>query len=241
MKIIIRENAEAFDREGARFITRQALKKPDSCFGVATGNTTRNMYILAAELQKELVIDYSLCKTCNLDEYVGIPAENRLSCRYRIDEVLLKKINIKYENTYVPDGLCNPPEKELEIFREKIEAFGGIDLLVLSIGTNGHIAFNEPGTPFDTSFRIAPISENTQKDKAAFFGGRENVPKFGITMGIRDIMMSRQILLTAKGRGKADVIRQIVMGPMTTDLPASVLRVHPDLVMLIDKEAASLL
>ena len=238
MKIIITENAGSFDREAALFITRQAIKKPDSTFAIATGNTTRNMYILTAELYKELNVDYSLCKTTNLDEYVGIPEEDEKSCRYRIDELLLKKINIKPENTYVPSGMVKPPEKELEHFKKKIEEFGGIDLMILSIGENGHIAFNEPGTPFDSGFRIAPISESTRDAKAGFFGGRDKVPDFGITMGIRDIMMSREILLVAKGRSKARAIQGILNGPITLDLPASILRLHPALTILVDRDAA---
>ena len=241
MKIIITENTEAFDSEGALFFTRQVLKKPDTTFGIATGDTTYNIYALAARLHKELAVDYSHSKTCNLDEYVGVSAKDKWSCRFRIDEVLLEKINIKPENTYVPNGLCDPPERELSIFKEKIESFGGIDLLILGIGVNGHIGFNEPGTLFDSGFHIAPISAETRTAKAALFGGPEKVPKFGISMGIRDIMMAREILLVAKGRSKAEAIRSIVHGPMTTDVPASVVRVHPNLVILIDKDAASLL
>ena len=241
MTIIIKENPQAFDLEGALFFTRQALKKPDTTFGIATGETTRNMYALVAELHKKLKVDYSLCKTCNLDEYVGIAANDKRSCCYRINELLLHQINIKPENTYIPNGLSEPPEKELDTFREKIAHFGGMDFLILGIGTNGHIAFNEPGTPFDSSCHITPISEKTRKDKAFFFGGLDQVPAFGITMGIRDIMMAREILVVAKGSDKAEVIRRIVREPMTMDVPASVLRIHPALTMLIDKDAASLL
>jgi len=176
MKIIIADNEQCFDREGALFFTRQALKKPDTTFGIATGDTTRNIYTLAAELYKELKIDYSLCKTCNLDEYAGVSADDKRSCRYRINETLLNKINIKPEYTYVPNGLNDPPQRELEIFREKIESFGGIDLLILGIGINGHIGFNEPGTPFDSSFRLAPLSEDTRKDKTKLFGRLDHVP-----------------------------------------------------------------
>ena len=241
MKITVKENPEAFDREGAALISRQALKKPDTAFCLATGDSTRNIYMLAAELQKELNIDYSLCKTCNLDEYIGISRDDKRSCRFRINETFLNRINIKPENTYVPDGLCEPPEKELVVFREKIESFGGIDLLILGIGTNGHIAFNEPGTPFDSTFRLAPLSEKTRKDKAGFFDGFEKVPKFGITMGIKDIMMAHEILLVAKGRSKAGIISRILQGPIDVDVPASIIMVHPYLSILVDKEAASLL
>jgi glucosamine-6-phosphate deaminase len=241
MKIIISESLPAFEYEGASFITRQALKKPDTLFGLATGNTTENMYALTAKLHRELKVDYSNCKTCNLDEYLGVAPDDRRSCRCRINEVLLNRINIKMANTYVPDGLCAPPENELALFKNRIEKFGGIDLLILGIGANGHIAFNEPGTPFDSTFRIAPISPATRKDKAELFGGEDRVPKFGISMGIRDIMMARQILLVAKGKSKAEVVRHIVKGSLTADVPATVVRLHPDLVLLADPEAASLL
>jgi len=241
MKIIITENEEKFDREGAVLFTRQALKKPDTTFALATGDTTRNIFALAAVMHNELKVDYSLCKTCNLDEYAGVAADDKRSCRYRINEVLLDKINIKKENTYVPDGLCSPPEKELEIFKKKIESFGGIDYLIMGIGSNGHIGFNEPGTPLDSSFRVAELSLETRKDKIKVFGSFDQTPKFGITMGIRDIMASREILLAAKGKSKAEVIRRIVHGDLSIDVPASAVRLHPSLTILADKEAASLL
>jgi glucosamine-6-phosphate deaminase len=241
LKLITLETSQSFDREAALFFTRQAVKNPDSFFALATGDTTKNMYALVADLHRELGVDYSSCKTCNLDEYVGLAMDDKRSCRYRINETLLSKINIKIENTYVPNGLCNPPERELEIFRDTIQRFGGIDLLILGIGNNGHVGFNEPGTSFDSTFRIAPISQNTQKDKSGMFNGMDNVPRFGITMGIRDIMMARNILLLAKGKGKAGVIRQIVHGPLSEDIPATVVRLHPSLTIIIDDEAASLL
>jgi glucosamine-6-phosphate deaminase len=241
MKIVIAENEQDFDREGALFITRQALKKPDTTFGVATGDTTRNIYTLVAELHRELKVDYSLCKTCNLDEYTGVSPDNPHSCRYRINEILLNKINIKPENTYIPDGLKIPPEEELKIFKEKIQSFGGIDLLVLGVGTNGHIGFNEPDTPFDSTFRINPLTEDTRKDKVKLFGNLDKVPKSGITMGIRDIMMAREILLVAKGKSKSNVVREIVHGALSTDIPATVVKLHLTLTILVDKDAASLL
>jgi glucosamine-6-phosphate deaminase len=241
LKLIIAKTPQNLDQEAALFFTRQAIEKPGSFFALATGDTTKNMYTQVAHLHRELGVDYAECKTCNLDEYVGLPANDRRSCRYRINEILLNKINIKSENTYVPDGLCDPPEKELVVFRDTIERFGVIDLMILGIGNNGHIGFNEPGTPFDSTFRIAPISQNTRKDKSPMFDGADRVPEWGITMGIRDIIMARRILLLAKGRGKAGVIRQIVKGPLTEDVPATVVRLHAHLTIMVDSEAASLL
>jgi len=237
MKITILENENDFDREAAARVSRQILVKPDSLIGLATGNTTIGIFNWMIKFHKELGIDYSEAKTCNLDEYVGIAPDDKRGCRYRVDQALLNHINIQYKNTYVPDGR-NEPENELKVFKDTVEKFGGIDLQILSIGTNGHIAFNEPGTPFESTYRIAPISQNTIEDKAGMFGGRESVPRFGLSMGIRDIMVVRKILLVAKGPSKAPVIKKILSGVLTTDVPASVLLLHPCLEIIIDRQAA---
>jgi glucosamine-6-phosphate deaminase len=239
MRVIVADTVRAFDREAALFITRQALIKPGSFFAFATGDTTKNIYALVSDLHRELGVDYSACKACNLDEYAGVDGNDQRSCGFRIRESILNRINLKGENIYTPNGLSDPAEKELGIFKETIEGFGGIDLLVLGIGNNGHIGFNEPGTPFDSSFRLAPLSEKTRIDKSGLFGGEDKVPRYGITMGIRDIMMARRILLVAKGQSKAEAVRSIVNGPLTEDMPATVTRLHPDLVILVDREAAS--
>jgi len=239
MTLTILDTELDFDREAAARVSRQILIKPDSLIGLATGNTTLNIFSWMVKYHKELGIDYSRAKTCNLDEYVGLAADDSRSCRYRVDQSLLKQLNIKYENTYVPNGKTQPFERELKVFKETVERFGGIDLQVLSIGANGHIAFNEPGTPFDSTYRIAPISQNTIEDKAGMFGSRENVPRFGLTMGIRDIMAARKILLVAKGSSKAPIIKKIMSGEMTIDVPATVLLLHPCLEIVIDRGAAS--
>ena len=236
MNITIKETEADFDREAAARMSAQVLQKPDSLLGLATGNTTLNIFECMVKLHKELGIDYSKVKTSNVDEYVGVAAEDPRSCRCRIDQSLLKQVNLKYENTYVPNGMAKP-EDELIVFKKKIEDFGGFDLVLLSIGENGHIAFNEPGTPFDSTYWIAPISDSTIKAKAAPFGGEDRVPKFGITMGIRDIMMARKILLVAKGKSKAPVIQKILSGKLTVENPSSVLILHPNLEILVDRDA----
>ena len=238
MTIAIMDNEADFDREVAVRVTKQVLIKPDSLIGLATGNTTLNIYDWIVKLHKELGVDYSKAKTCNLDEYIGIAPDDKHSCRYRIDHSLLKHINVKYENTYVPNGLSQPPEMELKVFRDTVERFGGIDLQILSIGENGHIAFNEPGTPFDSTYHIAAISQNTIEAKTGFFNGSDNVPRYGITMGIKDIMAARKILLVAKGSNKAPIIKKILGGNVTIDVPASVVLLHPNLEVLIDRLAA---
>ena len=238
MTLTVLDTEADFDREVAMRVTKQVLIKPESLLGLATGSTPLNIFDWIIKFHKELGIDYSKVKTCNLDEYVGVAASAKESCRYRIDEQLLKKINIRYENTYVPNGMTQPIEAELKAFKEKVEGFGGIDLQILTIGTNGHIAFNEPGTPFDTTYRIAPISQSTIDAKASMFGGPEKVPRFGITMGIRDIMAARKILLVAKGRSKAPVIKKILSGELTIDVPATVVLLHPNVEIIVDREAS---
>ena len=239
MTLTILDTETDFDREAAARVTKQVLIKPDSLLGLVTGNTPINIYNWMVKFHKELGIDYSRAKTCNVDEYAGIAAADRQSCRYRIDQQLLKQINIKYENTYVPDGMTQPQENELKTFKEKVESFGGVDLQILSIGTNGHIAFNEPLTPFDSTYYIAPISQGTIEAKAAMFGGPENVPRYGLTMGIRDIMAARKIMLVAKGSSKAPVIKKILSGIVSTEVPASVVLLHPNLEIIIDRLAAA--
>ena len=241
MTVKILEAENDFDREAASRVTAQILLKPDSLIGLATGTTTLNLFDWMVKFHKEFAVDYSRVKTCNLDEYVGLAPEDKRSCRYRIDQSLLKRVNIRYENTYVPNGITEPPEQELRVFKETVEKFGGMDLLILSIGENGHIAFNEPGTPFDSTYRIAPIAQSTIEAKAAFFGGQENVPRYGLTMGIRDIMMARKILLVAKGSNKAQIIKNILSGVLTVENPASVLILHPNLEIVIDRQAAGLI
>jgi len=237
MQLIITESTNDFHREAAAIVSRQVMQKPDSLLGLATGDTTVGIYEWMIRYHQELGIDYSQCKTCNLDEYVGVAAEDPRSCCYRINEGLLDHINIKKENTYVPSGIYDPPEKELAVFEETIERFGGIDLMVLGIGQNGHIAFNEPGSSFDSTFSLVPISQSTIKAKAGLFGGEDKVPHLGISMGIRDIMKSRVILMVASGISKREVTEKILNGPVTEDVPASVVKLHPHVMFLVDRAA----
>ena len=241
MRLIIKETADEFHREAAMHVTRQVLRKPDSTIGLATGNTTVGIHDWMIRFHNELSVDYSLCKTCNLDEYIGVSPDDPAGCRFRIDDGLLKHLNIKPENTYVPDGLRSPPELEADVFRDKVNAFGGIDLQIIAVGQNGHIAFNEPGTPFDSTYRIVDIPQSTVNTRAGIFGGEDKVPRLGITMGIKDIMMSGSVLLVASGSGKAEMVQRILNGPVTEDVPATVLRLHPDVTFIIDRQAASAL
>ncbi len=241
MRLIIKKTEHEVDVACAMQVAAQVTLKPNSTIGLATGNTTIGIHDEMVRAHTDFGVDYSRVKTCNLDEYVGLDAKLPSSCRYRINKGLLERINIKMENTYVPNGLTEPIENEMKTFAETVERFGGIDLQVLSIGSNGHIAFNEPGTPFESGIHLAPISQSTVKAKAELFGGEQNVPKYGISVGLRDIMMMKKILLVAKGKDKADAIFKTLAGPITTDVPSSELQLHRDLIVIIDEAAASLL
>ncbi|MCR2822979.1 glucosamine-6-phosphate deaminase [Lederbergia panacisoli] len=227
------------DRFAALFVSRMVITKPDLVLGLATGNTTEGLHRELVQLHLNAGIDYSKVSTFNLDEYIGLAPDDPTSCRARINQDLLKQININMKNTFVPDGLADSPEKECEDYEKKITQLGGIDLQILSIGENGHIAFNEPGTPFGTMMRIAEISASTVKAKTELFGSADNVPAQGITMGIRNIMHAKQILLIAKGKHKADIMQQALFGPVTERVPASVLQLHPYLTVVVDADAGS--
>lgn len=241
MRIQVVPTAADFDRAVAMDVTRQVIAKPDSCIALATGTTTIGPHAQIVELARQEGVDYSQAKTTNLDEYVGLAASDPKSCRYRIDEQLLDLINIDKANTYVPNGLREPIEAEIDTFRQTLARFGGVDLMIVSIGTNGHIAFNEPGTPFGSTIYLADLADNTLDAKAEFFGDRGAVPRRGLTMGIRDVMQGRRVLLIAKGASKAEIIRQALTGPVTEDVPASVLQLHPNLTVILDAAAAALL
>jgi glucosamine-6-phosphate deaminase len=226
------------DRLAAALVSRQVIAKPNCVLGLATGKTTEGLHREMVKGCHSLGIDYSQVATFNLDEYVGLAPDDPTSCRARINQDLLTKINIRLENTFVPDGMAKSLEQECREYERKIARHGGIDLQILSIGENGHIAFNEPGTHFGTKMRIAEISASTVEAKKGLFGTADNVPTHGITMGIRNIMQAKQILLIAKGRHKAEIIQKALFGPITERVPASVLQLHPFLTVVLDAEAA---
>lgn len=239
MKRIITETAEQFDHTVAKQVVQQVLIKPDSVLCFATGNTTEKIFDEIVRLTEALEVDFSRVHTVNLDEYVGVRPENPSSCRWRIEQGLFKRIHIPLENCYVPT--CDPEQTQqvCQEFEDHLRDLNGIDLMVLSTGENGHIAFNEPGTPFELGVHVAQISQSTVKAKASLFGGEDKVPKYGISVGIRTIMMTRHILLVAKGKNKADIMPKILNGPVTTEVPASILQLHNHVTLIADAAAMS--
>ena len=235
---IVKDYGE-MSRRAARIIADAIRNKPNLVLGLATGGTPVGCYQELIRMHKEEGLDFSRVITFNLDEYIGLLPEHPQSYRYFMNENLFCHVNIRMENTHVLDGMSADPRKTCEEFEDAIRKAGGIDLQLLGIGGNGHIAFNEPGSPFDSRTMVVSLSERTIKDNARFFKSIDEVPRQALTMGIGTIMEARKIILLASGAGKAEAVAKSVEGAITTDVPASVLQRHPDCTFILDEAAAS--
>lgn len=238
MEIKIYKNYEEMSRAATRILAVQMLKKPDSVLGLATGSTPKLTYKRLIRLYDEGLISFKKIKTFNLDEYIKIDPKNPGSYRAFMENKLFNKVDIDEKHWFIPDGNAEDIEKECLLYDKKIKDIGGLDIQLLGIGTNGHIGFNEPGTSFSTRTHVVELKENTIKDNSRFFNKIEEVPSQAITLGIRSIMEAKKILLIANGANKARAIKGTLEGPITTDLPASVLQLHPNIVVLLDEDAA---
>ncbi|MGG4011648.1 glucosamine-6-phosphate deaminase [Bacillus smithii] len=240
MRVVKVANYEEMSQKAAECIIRQVKEKPDSVLGLATGGTVIGTYQLLAKDHQKNGTSYRQILTVNLDEYIGISPEHEQSYHFYMKKRLFDHVQIPPENTYLPDGQAEDLEEECKRYDERIESLGGIDLQLLGIGVNGHIGFNEPGTPFDSKTHIVELSESTRKANARFFNTLEEVPKKAITMGIETIMKSKKILLLASGLKKAPIIRKLFQEGITEEIPASVLKKHENVVLIADEEALSL-
>ncbi|MDI6643059.1 MAG: glucosamine-6-phosphate deaminase [Candidatus Hodarchaeaceae archaeon] len=239
IKVFVAKDYDEMSKRAAKLIADSIKNKPNIILGLATGGTPVGCYKELIRMHKEEGLDFSKVVSFNLDEYVGLPSTHPQSYRYFMDENLFRHVNIKMENTHVPDGLSDNPEKTCKEFEEAIKRAGGIDLQLLGIGSNGHIAFNEPGSPFNSRTRVVSLSEQTIKDNARFFKSIDEVPRQAISMGIETIMEAREIVLLASGEGKADAVAKSLEGPITTEVPASVLQKHPNCTFILDEASAS--
>ncbi|NLX82637.1 MAG: glucosamine-6-phosphate deaminase [Clostridiales bacterium] len=237
MIVHVFENAKQVARAAAALFAAQILKKPDSVLGLATGSTPIETYQELIQLYKDGILDFSKVVSFNLDEYVGLPATHEQSYDRFMKEQLFSHINIK--ETHLPSGIAPDMAQECLDYEQKIHQAGGIDLQLLGIGTNGHIGFNEPAEAFAYNTNITQLAESTIKANRRFFLSEDQVPKTAISMGIGTIMEARSILLLAMGDSKAEVIQQMVNGPITPQLPASILRSHQSVTVLLDQAAAS--
>jgi len=240
MEIIIKQNAQAASEAAARVVARRVREKPNAVLGLATGSTPLMLYKELIRLHQEDGLDFSKVSTFNLDEYIGLPPEHKQSYRRFMNENLFEHINIRMENTHVPDGMANDVPAVCAAYEQAILDAGGIDLQVLGIGSDGHVGFNEPTSSFASRTRIKTLTRRTVTDNARFFSGDESqVPHHCITMGIGTIMEARTNLLLAFGENKADAVHGMVEGPITANNPATVLQMHPSVKVCLDEDAAS--
>ncbi|WP_352420280.1 glucosamine-6-phosphate deaminase [Proteiniborus sp.] len=239
MRIIVANDYDEMSRKAAHLIASQMILNPESVLGLATGSTPIGTYKELIKLYKDGVIDFSKIKSFNLDEYFELPKDNPQSYDYFMKANLFNHVNIGEEDINIPNGMCENIERECNDYEKKIIEAGGIDLQLLGIGRNSHIGFNEPGEHFETNTHLVQLDEDTIEANSRFFDSVDDVPTKAISMGIGSIMKAKKILLLASGAGKADAIYDTVNGPITPKVPASILQLHPDVVIIVDKEAAS--
>ena len=234
MRVYCAKDYDAASTIAANIIAAQILLKPDSVLGLATGSTPVGAYRKLIEKYQNGELDFSRIKSINLDEYKGLTAENENSYRYFMNEQLFNHININPANTHVPDGLKDS-ESACKEYDGIIEASGGIDLQLLGLGHNGHIGFNEPDTEFTKTTHCVDLSQSTIDANARFFVSAEEVPKKAYTMGIQSIMQAKKIVVMACGKDKHDIVKKAFYGPIVPSVPASVLQLHKDVILIGDE------
>ena len=237
MKIFIDTPEKVAEMAAQRYV--ELLKeKPNAILGGATGSTPLLLYAELARLNKAGEVSFAQAKSFNLDEYVGLDGDHDQSYRYFMDKNLFEHIDIDMANTRVPYGINTEIAAEYD---KEIEAAGGVDMQLLGIGNNGHIGFNEPGTPFGSITHVVELHESTREANARFFESIDEVPTHAVTMGIKTVMNAKKVILIATGKAKAPIVKEFIQGPVTEDVPASVLQLHPNVEIFLDHEAASLL
>ena len=239
MKVIICETKDEMSGKAAEIFAERIKAKPDVVLGLATGSTPEGLYGELAKRNKAGEIDFAKVRTFNLDEYLGIAPDHDQSYRYFMNKALFDNINIDKANTRVLDGLAADPAAECARFEDEIKAAGGVDVQLLGIGSNGHIAFNEPGSAKDSRTRVVDLTENTIKDNSRFFDSADEVPKQALSMGNGAILEAKEIVLVANGANKAKAIAAALEGPESEGCPASLLQAHANVTFVLDGEAAS--
>ena len=237
MRVIVCDNYEKMSYEAARILASQVILKPKSVLGLATGSTPLGMYDCLADMYKNGELDFSEVVTFNLDEYYPIAHENDQSYHYFMNENFFSKINVNKDNIHIPDGSTDNPEAECESYEKEIDKFGGIDLQILGIGQNGHIGFNEPAPVLEPATHVTDLTQNTIEANSRFFDSIDLVPTKALTMGIGSIMKARKILLLASGENKKEIVKKLLSTGIDTNIPATMLKAHADVVLICDKAA----
>lgn len=239
MEVIIRKDAEAVAKIACKIISSQIIHKPNSVLGLATGRTMEMLYGYLVKLHKENGLDFSLCRSFNLDEYVGLTGEDENSYRSYMNKHLFNNVNIDFRNTHVPHGDAEDLDLECILYENLMEENGGIDLQLLGIGHDGHIGFNEPLSALKSRTRVKALAPETVEQNQRLFKDPSMMPKRAITMGVGTILESKRALLLATGEEKAEIIAKAVEGPITSMVTASALQLHPQCTIIVDEAAGA--
>lgn len=240
MLVIRAKDYDDMSAKAANIMASQIILKPNSVLGLATGSTPEGLYSRLIEKYDNGELDFSAIKTVNLDEYKGLTRDHDQSYYYFMNDKLFNHVNIDKANTNVPDGTKEDGVAECARYEEIIKSMGGIDIQLLGIGGNGHIGFNEPDDAFIRDTHCVKLTDSTIEANSRFFASKDEVPKYAYTMGIGSIMQAKKILLVASGKSKAKAVYDTICGPITPKVPASVLQLHPDAVIVADEEALSM-
>ncbi len=240
MRLIQTKDYREASRQVANIISAQVILKPDSVLGLATGSSPIGAYQQLIEWYNKGDVDFSRVRSVNLDEYVGLAPSHEQSYAYFMHHNFFDFINIKPENVHLPDGLDPDAEGQGEKYDALIRSLGGVDLQLLGIGRDGHIGFNEPCGEFVKGTHCVELTQDTREANARFFGSIDLVPKTAYTMGILDIMQARRVLMIASGSSKAAILKDAFWGPVTPQIPASILQLHPDFTLVADEEALAI-
>lgn len=241
MKIIKTKDYEHMSRVTANLLSAQVIMKPDCVLGLATGSTPVGAYKQLVQWFQKGDLDFSEITSVNLDEYKGLSPENDQSYRYFMNHNLFDHINIRKDHTFVPNGLEPDAEKACDDYNKIIHNLGGIDLQLLGLGNNGHIGFNEPSSSFEKETHCVDLTQSTIDANARFFSSLSEVPRQAYTMGIQTIMQAKKIVVAVSGQGKASIVKEAFFGPITPQVPASVLQLHSDVTVVGDEAALSML
>lgn len=241
MKLIETKDYNDMSKKAANILFAQIIMKPDSVLGLATGSSPIGLYEYLVESFQSGDLDFSRVKTVNLDEYKGLTPDNPQSYYYFMYNNLFKHVNIDLKNVYIPNGIVEDSQMECKRYNELISSLGGVDLQLLGLGNNGHIGFNEPAEHFQKGTHCVTLTQSTIDANARFFESVDEIPRFAYTMGIGNIMDAKKIVMIVSGEGKARILKEVVEGPITPAVPASILQLHSDVTIVADQSALSLL
>lgn len=239
MRIYKTKNYDEMSQKAAMVIAAQVIAKPDCVLGLATGSTPIGTYKRLVEMYEAGDLDFSEVTTVNLDEYKGLPRENDQSYYYFMHDNLFDHVNLGKDSSFLPDGTEADSEKACKEYEEIVRSVGGADLQLLGMGHNGHIGFNEPADHFPVETHCVDLTESTIQANKRFFESEADVPRQAYTMGIGTIMSAKKILIVVSGEEKAETVKKAFFGPVTPEVPASILQLHQDVVLVADEAALS--